>query len=292
MKTKVQLVLGSGGARGLAHIGVIDMLLQDGFEIVDVVGCSMGAVVGGMYCAGHLDAYRDWLLKQSKTDIYRLFDMAFSRQGLVKGERIFGVLRQMAGEQHIEKLPIPFIAIATDMLSRTEVVFDSGDLYRALRASTGIPGAFTPVAHENCLFVDGGVLNPLPVNYVKRRDDAIVVAVNLNGAIEKSAIKTSVVEDAAEKNDILTRVRKYFYPAGKGEPAAEPTVEIPNFSMFELLDASIDLTVDRLTDLSLKVYPADMVIEIPRNVCSVFEFHRAAELIDIGKAAYKKARIE
>ncbi len=91
--------MGSGGARGLAHIGVIDMLLQDGYEIVDVVGCSMGAVVGGMYCAGHLDAYREWLLKQSKTDIYRLFDMAFSRQGLVKGERIFGVLRQMTGEQ-------------------------------------------------------------------------------------------------------------------------------------------------------------------------------------------------
>ncbi len=163
-------------------------------------------------------------------------------------------------------------------------------MYKALRASTGIPGAFTPVAYENRLFVDGGVLNPLPISHVKRREDAIIVAVNLNGAIENTGAKPNVADNTIEKTDILTRVRKYFYPTGKNEPATEPTVEIPTFSMFELLDASIDLTVDRLTDLSLKVYPADMVVEIPRNVCSVFEFHRAAELIDIGKAAYIKAR--
>ena len=275
----------------MAHIGVIDMLQQDGFEIVEVVGCSMGAVVGGMYCSGHMEAYREWLLKQSKTDIYRLFDMAFSRQGLVKGERIFGVLRQMAGEQLIEKLAVPFAAIATDMLSRTEVVFDSGDLYKALRASTGIPGAFTPVAYQNRLFVDGGVLNPLPINHVKRRDDAIIVAVNLNGAIgpPTAKVNTTQVDNANEKSDILARVRRYFYPPGKSDANREPASDMPTFSMFELLDASVDLTVDRLTSLSLQVYPADMVVEIPRNVCSVFEFHRAAELIDIGKAAYVKA---
>src|SRR5580700_6084766 len=115
MKKKVQLVLGCGGARGIAHIGVIDRLIEEGYEIVEVYGCSMGAVVGGMYCAGFLPQYRDWLVKQTKSDIYRLFDITLSIAGFVKGERIFGILELLAGKQHIEKLPIPFVAVATDM---------------------------------------------------------------------------------------------------------------------------------------------------------------------------------
>ena len=148
MKKKVQLVLGSGGARGIAHIGVIDRLVEDGYEIVEVYGCSMGSVIGGMYCSGFLPQYRDWLIRQTKSDIYRLFDITFSMQGFVKGERIFSVLEQIAGKQQIETLPIPFVAVATDMLSRKEVHFNSGDLYKALRASTGIPGVFKPVAEN------------------------------------------------------------------------------------------------------------------------------------------------
>src|SRR5580698_1269275 len=120
MSKKVQLILGSGGARGLAHMGVIEMLLQDGYEIVEVAGCSMGAVVGGMFCAGHLNEYRDWLLKLTKHDVYHLFDLAFSAHGLVKGEKIFEVLKHITGEQFIEKLQVPFTAVATDMLARNE----------------------------------------------------------------------------------------------------------------------------------------------------------------------------
>ena len=128
MKKKVQLVLGSGGARGIAHIGVIDRLIEDGYEIIEVYGCSMGAVIGGMYCAGFLPQYRDWLIRQTKSDIYGLFDITLSMQGFIKGERIFGVLEQITGKQQIENLNIPFMAVATDMLSRREVHFTSGDL--------------------------------------------------------------------------------------------------------------------------------------------------------------------
>jgi NTE family protein len=291
MKTKVQLVLGSGGARGIAHIGVIEGLLQDGYEIVEIAGCSMGAVVGGMFCAGQLFAYRDWLVKQTKSDVYGLFDMAFSKQGLVKGERIFGVLRQMAGDHLIEHLPIPFMAIGTDILSSTEVLFTSGDLYKALRASTGIPGAFTPITEGNRLFVDGGVLNPLPVNHIKRRKDAIVVAVNLYGDPSPVVQESSnAVETDSGSSAMLARLRKYFYPAAKTEVKSEPVAELPVFSMFELLDLSLDLTLDRLVEANLKLCPADLVVEIPRNSCSVFEFYRASELIDIGREAYVKAR--
>jgi NTE family protein len=292
MKKKVQLVLGSGGARGIAHIGVIEQLLKNGYEIVDVVGCSMGAVVGGMYCSGHLEAYTEWLLKQTKTDVYRMFDLSFSMQGLVKGERIFSVLQQMTGEQLIENLPIPFSAIATDILSRTEICFDKGDLYKALRASTGIPGVFTPIADGNSLYVDGGVLNPLPVDMVKRRDDAIIVAVSLNGAFENEvAVAVDVPETPLEPGDpdMLTRLKNYFNIGNKNTTKEGVAPVIPTFSMFELFSTSYDASLDRMVEQTLKMYPADVVIEIPRNVCSVFEFYRAAELIDIGKKAYEKA---
>ncbi len=279
------MVLGSGGARGVAHIGVIQLLLEQGYEIVEVAGCSMGAVVGGMFCAGHLPQYTEWLLKQSKTDVYLLFDLAFSLKGLVRGERIFSVLEHMAGKRRIEELDIPFTAIATDILSRREVHFRVGDLYKALRASTGIPGVFTPIADEKCLYVDGGVLNPLPISCLEKRTDTLVVAVNLNGAFDiEIAPEVSAEEDAP---DFLSRMLGYFWPGQKNVEGSEIAAQAP-FTMFELMKASYNATVDRLTAETLFHHPPDILIEIPRNVCSVFEFYRAAELIEIGKKAYRR----
>ena len=291
------MVLGSGGARGIAHIGVIQMLLQDGYEIIEVMGSSMGAVVGGMYCAGFLTQYTEWLLKQSKSDVYRLFDITFSMKGFVKGERIFGVLEQLAGKQQIEKLPVPFTAIATDMLTRTEVHFTEGDLYKALRASTGIPGVFTPVAENNSLFVDGGVLNPLPVNLVKRREDSIIVAVNLNGSfsneilVEKKPDSAGLPQTENESQAILNKLRSFFNSASRTEAKTPEAIVVPNLSMFELLNASYDATLDRLVEITLESSPADVLVEIPSNACSVFEFYRSAELINLGKTAYTNAMV-
>ena len=290
MKKKVQLVLGSGGARGIAHIGVIDRLIEDGYEIIEVYGCSMGSVIGGMYCAGFLPEYRDWLVRQTKSDIYGLFDITFSMQGFVKGERIFGVLEQITGKQQIETLPIPFTAVATDMLSRREVHFTTGDLYKALRASTGIPGVFKPVADNNNLFVDGGVLNPLPVNLVKRRDDAIIVAVNLNGPNNGIVPETSVSEEIEDESwEIVSKLRRYLSMTPKDEIKQDREPPPPSFTMFEILDASYDATLDRLVDVMLQFYPADVVVQIPRSAAAVFEFYRAAELIDLGKKQYDLA---
>ncbi len=301
-KKKVQLVLGSGGARGLAHIGVIDMLLQDGYEIVSVAGCSMGAVVGGVYCSGFLPQYKEWLLKQTKTDVYRLFDIAFSTTGLVKGERIFAVLKQMTGEHRIEELPIPFVAVAMDMVSRNEIHFKEGDLYKALRASTGMPGVFKPMVDGQMIYVDGGVLNPLPVNALDRQKDALVVAVNLNGAFENE-INTEAGKEmpdpetgdepvAESENALMARLRKYFSSGKeKEEEKINPATPVLNYSMFEMLNASYDATLDRLTDVMLSLHPADVVVQIPRNTCSVFEFYRAAELMEVGKRAYEKAML-
>ena len=307
MKKKVQLVLGCGGARGIAHVGVIDRLLEDGYEIVEVYGCSMGAVVGGMYCSGFLPQYRDWLIRQSKSDIYRLFDITFSMSGFIKGERIFSVLEQLAGKQQIESLPIPFIAVATDMLTRKEVYFDKGDLYKALRASTGLPGVFKPVAEGKSLYVDGGVLNPLPVDLAKPREDAIIVAVNLNGPMRANNVAETIKKTTPEGEmplteeiesdawEMVSKLRRYLSMAPKDEAkdslpaAASKEPPPPSFSMFEILDASYDATLDRLAEVMLKMYPADVLIEIPRNAAGVFEFYRAKELIDLGKEQYDKA---
>lgn len=294
MKTKVQLVLGSGGARGLAHIGVIERLVEDGYEIAEIVGCSMGAVVGGLYAAGFLPQYKEFICKQTKSDIYGLFDFALSRQGFLKGEKVFNVLQQMAGDQLIENLPIAFTAVATDILTRTEFHFKSGNLFKALRASTGVPGVFTPVAENKSLFVDGGVLNPVPVNLISRREDAIVVVVNLNGAVpteiapaeaspppaETAADEASALNENA--GTLMQRLRAYFSTASKPD-------ETPSLSMFEIYTASFDAMFDKLTQMSIELNPPDLVVEIPRSAASTFEFHRANELIQLGRQAYDKA---
>ena len=218
-------------------------------------------------------------------------------KGFVKGERIFGVLEQLAGKQQIEKLPVPFTAIATDMLTRTEVHFTEGDLYKALRASTGIPGVFTPVAENNSLFVDGGVLNPLPVNLVKRREDSIIVAVNLNGSfsneilVEKKPDSAGLPQTENESQAILNKLRSFFNSASRTEAKTPEAIVVPNLSMFELLNASYDATLDRLVEITLESSPADVLVEIPSNACSVFEFYRSAELINLGKTAYTNAMV-
>lgn len=264
MSKKVHLVLGSGGARGMAHIGVIDMLLADGYEIASVTGCSMGAVVGGMFCAGSLQLYKDWLCTLTKTSVFNLFDFTFTKQGFVKGNKVLDKLKEFAGEQDIENLPVPFTAVATDMMHRKEMHFSSGNLYKALRASICIPGIFTPVADEKHLLVDGGVLNPLPLNLVKKQPGEKIIAVNLNGS-------------AINEQPLMSNAKQ---PAN-----AKP----PTLSIFSLLNNSYDLTQDRLTELMLQLFPPDILIEIPRSSCAAFEFYRAKELIEAGAAACSKA---
>jgi NTE family protein len=282
---KVHLVLGSGGARGMAHIGVIEMLQQDGYEIVEVIGCSMGAVVGAMFCAGYLNDYKNWLLSLTKSGVFSLFDLTLTMQGFVKGEKIFHKLQEFTGHQNIEDLKIPFTAVATDMVNKKEVYFTSGNIYKALRASIAIPGVFTPVVNDHSVLVDGGVLNPLPVNLIHKQQDAIVVAVNLNGAPMPTA-QVNIKE--TEGNNYWEWLSK-FPIVGKKEHPAEQKSSIPKFTVFDLLNTSYDFTMDRLTELMIQYHHPDILIEVPRNSCNIFEFYRAKDVIEIGKNAYKKA---
>lgn len=176
---RIALVLGSGGARGYAHIGVIEELERRGYEISCIAGCSMGAVVGGIYAAGKLSEYRNWIESLDYLDVLRLVDVSF-RLGAIRGEKVFGKIREIVGEIDIEQLPIPYTAVATDLTNQQEIWFQEGNLHQAMRASAAIPSLFTPVIQGSRTLVDGGLLNPLPIVPVVSSHCDLIVAVNLN----------------------------------------------------------------------------------------------------------------
>ncbi len=286
MKKKVQLVLGSGGARGIAHIAVIEELENNGYEIIEIVGCSMGAVIGGIYAGGHLPEYREWLFSLDRNQVFDLTDFTLKREGFVKGEKIFAKHREMTGDLNIEDFKIPFTAVSVDMKSGKEVHFSSGDLYKALRASVSIPGVFLPVENKKQMLVDGGVLNPLPLNLVQKREDALVVAVDLNAAGKK------LIKDA-ELNSKPPKWYENVIPENILEKTRIETKKEENsLSIFELMESSFVLTQDRLKELMIKVYPPDVLVKIPRKTCSTFEFWKAEFVHKTGKLAFEKAMEE
>lgn len=183
MKKRVALVLGSGGARGYAHIGVIEELERRGYDIACIAGCSMGAVVGGVYAAGKLKQYREWIESLDYLDVLRLVDVSF-RLGAIRGEKVFGQIREIVGEINIEDLQIPYTAVATDLTHQQEIWFQEGCLHQAMRASAAIPSLFTPVMQGNRMLVDGGLLNPLPIVPVVSSHCDLIVAVNLNSTTQ------------------------------------------------------------------------------------------------------------
>jgi NTE family protein len=185
MKKRIALVLGSGGARGYAHIGVIEELECRGYDIACIAGCSMGAVVGGIYAAGKLDLYRDWIQSLDYLDVLRLVDVSF-RLGAIRGEKVFGQIRNIVGEINIEDLRIPYTAVATDLTHQQEIWFQEGCLHQAMRASAAIPSLFTPVMQGNRMLVDGGLLNPLPIVPVVSSHCDLIIAVNLNSTSQNS----------------------------------------------------------------------------------------------------------
>jgi NTE family protein len=279
------LVLGSGGARGMAHIGVIEELEKEGYHIRQVVGCSMGAVVGGIYCAGYLNEYKHWLISLTKLEVFRLLDFTFSSQGFVKGEKVFRAIEQLIGDHQIENFKIPFTAVAADLMLKKEVHYRSGSLFKALRASIAMPTVFTPVTEGRSQLVDGGVLNPLPLDLVRKEANELVVAVNLNANIPYSRNTTPAVnQEKAAYQKMLDAFRAQFL---KTDPRQEEQVE--KFGFFDLMTKSYDLTQDRLTDLMISIYKPDVVVDISRDACGVFEFYRANEIIEEGRAAFRRA---
>ena len=187
----IALVLSSGGARGVAHIAVIEELLKSGNQITSIAGASMGAVIGGIYAAGKLPEFTNWLSDLDYWDVFNLLDFSISSKGFIKGEKVFKQTEPFIPKVNIEDLDIPFIAVAADIVNKKQVVYDSGDLKSAIRASVSIPTLLHPIKTNSSIIVDGGVVNPIPADLVKRQpgDKLVVVDVNANVPYVKPIVK-------------------------------------------------------------------------------------------------------
>ncbi len=282
MMKSVSLVLGSGGARGLAHIGVIHRLEENGFSIQSIAGSSIGALIGGIHAAGSLDEYEQWVRAVTKVDIVTLLDLSWGKSGLVKGDKIINTLVKLVGEKRIEELPIQYTAVATDVKNQREIWIQSGRLFDAIRASISIPLLFTPFRKRGIDLIDGGVLNPVPVAPTIGDETDITIAVNLAGAEEspenpESADPSPAVHPSPlhEKiNRFINRLQRSAAASGRDWGAYDTAMQA-----FEAMQSSI-------ARQKLAAYPPDIVIEIPRNACQTLEFDRAAEMIELG---YRKA---
>jgi NTE family protein len=275
--TPISLVLGSGGARGLAHIGVIQWLDENGYDIRSIVGSSMGALVGGIYAAGKLDVYARWVLALERMQVLRLLDPTFSRGGLFKGERIIGVLRELIGDCAIEGLAIEFSAVATDIESGEEVWIKEGKLFDAIRASVATPLIFMPFKHGSRTLLDGALVNPLPISPRRSDSAGLTVAVNLGGPAQlRRAQKPSPPK--ADGNVYRRRIRAYIEGLGLSR---EPDGSTPD--VFDIAFTAMQTMQDAIARLKLAACAPDVTVEIPRNACGYFEFWRAEELIALGR---------
>lgn len=278
----VSLVLGGGGARGYAHIGVIQWLTENGYVIRNIAGTSMGALVGGIYAAGKLSTYAEWALALERLEVLRLLDLAFDGAGLFKGERVIGVLRKLVGDVRIEELGMSFTAVAMDLDSGKEVWLRDGPLFDAIRASIAIPLLLTPAEYRGRTLVDGGLVNPVPIAPTLNDTTDMTVAVNLGGPAEQG-LAPPPSEKLPTPNDYAGKIRSFVENL---MPRATPT------SAPRMLDVglrSMEAMENTIARLKLAAYSPDVTISIPRNACRIHEFWRAEELIRLGRERTARA---
>lgn len=330
----VALVLGSGGARGYAHIGVIEVLEEQGYDIIAVAGCSMGALIGGVYAAGKLQDYKDWVTGLSQFDLFKLLDLSLSSPGAIRGEKIFAIVNKMLDKVKIEDLPIAFTAVATDLLAHKEVWFQEGSLSRAIRASIAIPSFFTPVMIGGRVLVDGALLNPLPIIPTIAAHADMILGVNLAGEGDyhislprvdddgnlcppeqaKSESGEAVVEAewlerlkrraagwfgveaeslaSESEEEALARVEAREAKEGSGrasdpalsdEEAKPVSLQELGLGKFDIMNLTIETMQSALTQYKIAGYPPDLLINVPKHVCKTFDYHKAPELIQLGR---------
>jgi len=278
-KTKVSLVLGSGGARGLAHIGVIRWLEKNNFEIISISGCSIGSLIGGVYAAGKLDKLETWMRAISKTDILSFLDVSWGSSGIFKGEKIINTLINILGDTQIEDLPVPFTAVASDIVAGKEVWINSGSLFNAIRASISLPLFFTPFNYNGTKLIDGGVLNPVPIAPTFNDDSDLIIAVSLGGEVVNSNSSSKQVFKKTEKSiSFQQSFKKFLQPFQK----ENSKVKSENLGMYDVADKAFDAMQSTIARQKIAAYPPDILVEIARNACGTLEFNRAAEMITLG----------
>ena len=284
----VSLALGSGGARGLAHIGVIRALERQGWKIGAITGSSMGALIGGFYAAGKLDDYAEWVQELTEFNVLRYLDIAWGGAGMLKGQMLMETLQEFVGSHRIEDLPIPLTIVASDVLARKEVWLNRGDLFNAIRASIAVPTVFTPHTIKGRPLLDGGVLNPVPIAPTLQDSTDAIIAVSLSGVEKRMGERSrrSPKPKSSEKprhryqKQIEAFIDQLQERLGFGSEREENE---PSLSLTDAALLSLDAMQASIARCMLAAYPPDLLIEIPINTCAAHEFYRAEEVIAVGE---------
>ena len=273
-KTKnVALSLSSGGARGLAHIGAIEELEAQGYHISSIAGCSMGALIGGVYAAGKLNEFREWMKTIDRKKMLALIDFSLSLNHFVKGTRIIEAIMEFVPDVNIEDLPIPYCAVATDLKSGREVMFRKGSLFKAIRASISLPSFYEPVKRNDMILIDGGIINPLPLNRVKRQNGDMLVGVDVSGHDYKAQWDELQRLTAIQKSDksLKAKILDMLIP---------DNIE---FNYYTVLSRASSLMIRQNSILMTRLMNPDILIDIQMNRYGTFDFDKSEKLIAIGR---------
>ena len=321
MGKDVALVLSSGGPRGFAYIGAIEELESRGYHITSIAGASMGSLIGGIYAAGKLEEVKDWMFNLDAWKVFSLMDLSFSKNHIIKGDRVIDAIKEIVPEIDIRDLNIPYCAIATDLYTGDEVVFDQGPLFNAIRASISIPSLFRPVKYGKTFLVDGGLVNTVPLNRVHRNGHDLLVAFNVND-IDKDGIIEALDEEErkelalAEEKEALEEETRHVMAAVKGstdltfkekiqlaaaqgrkilnsnfskEKEPENQLEFET-SYYSILDRSFDIMNHINARNSIAMYKPDILASMPFDAFgSIRDYARANEIADLGRELMKSA---
>lgn len=278
-KRNVALVLSSGGARGLAHIGAIEELEAQGYRITSVAGCSMGALIGGVYAAGKLKEFREWMQTINRKKMLELTDFSLSLNHLAKGNRIIEAIMEFVPDVDIQDLPIPYCAVATDLKAGREVVFNKGSLFKAIRASISLPSFYEPMRYDDMVLIDGGVMNPIPLNRVKRHARDILVGIDVSGRNyeEQWDRMHSLTQRQKRDKSLKTKLLDMLIP---------DNIE---FNYFSVLARTSSLMIRQNSLLMEKLMKPDLIVDIQIGNYGTFDFDKSEKLITIGRQKTAKA---
>ena len=318
---EVALVLSSGGPRGFAYIGAIEELESRGYKITSVAGTSIGSLIGGMYAAGKLPEVKDFLFSLNGWKVFGLMDISISINHLVKGDKVIEALKEIVPDVNIEDLSLPYKAIATDLLTGEEVIFDRGNLFEAIRASISIPSLFRPVKMGMRTLIDGGIANTMPLNRVDRSGHDIMVAFNVNDvdvdairqiladeadaaaarehAEDERKAENKAVMDSVMHNDTMTFSEKLRLAGMHGQKRIHELLTReekpqkmfdPDANYFTILSRTFDLMNHWNTELMMKLCPPDILVSMPFDAFgAISDYARAEEICEAGRKLMKEA---
>ena len=279
MAKDVALVLSSGGARGLAHIGAIEELEARGYRITSIAGCSMGSLIAGVYAAGKLEEFREWMKSIDRKKMLELTDFSLSLNHLAKGTRIIEAIMAFVPDVPIEDLPIPYCAVATDWKAGREVVFRKGSLFEAIRASISLPSFYEPVQRDGMILIDGGVTNPIPLNRVVRHEGDILVGVDVSGQDyeAQSKLQQEIEEKRKRSSSLPLQILNKLIPDNL------------DFNYYTMLSRVSSLMIRQNSILMTQLMKPDVLVDIQMSRYGGFDYDKSEKLIAIGRKKTQQA---